>query len=59
VICPSIFPDELLFNLFVDRERFFDNCDNVLSDRLLMAMVRECFETPIKILMEEFRDYYN
>lgn len=58
VICPSILPDELLFNLFVDRERFFDNSDNVLSDRLLMIMVRKSFETPINLLMEEYRDYF-
>lgn len=59
VICPSISPDELLFNLFIDRERFFDNTDKVLSNGLLMKKVRECFETPINILMKQYKDYFD
>lgn len=58
VICPSISPDELLFNLLVDREKFFDNSDGVLSDMFLMKKVRMCFETPINILMEQYEDFY-
>ena len=58
VICSSISPDELLFNLLVDRERFFDNTDNVLSNSLLMRKVRECFETPLNSIIEQYRDFF-
>ena len=59
VICSSISPDELLFNLLVDRERFFDNTDNVLSNSLLMRKVRECFETPLNSIIELYRDFFD
>lgn len=59
VICPNISPDELLFNLFVDRERFFDNSDGVISNRLLIKKVRESFETPINTLIDLYKDFFS
>lgn len=59
VICPGISPDELLFNLLIDRERFFDNTDKVLSNKLLMTKIRECFESSVNVLMERYRDIFN
>ena len=31
LMCPDMDPDKLLFNLYVDRERFFDNSDGVIT----------------------------
>ena len=31
LMCPGMDPDKLLFNLYVDRERFFDNSDGVIT----------------------------
>lgn len=40
LIEPGIDADTLLFNLFVDRKRFFDNSDGVLSLDALMTRVK-------------------
>jgi hypothetical protein len=59
VICPSISPDEMLFNLLIDRERFFDNSDKVLSNSLLMKKIRDCFAMPVNDLIEQYSDFFN
>lgn len=40
-------PDELLYNLFIDRERFFDNSDNVLTIEVLQNKVKGAFRTSL------------
>ncbi|WP_045166500.1 hypothetical protein [Prevotella intermedia] len=47
LIKPSITPEELLFNLYVDRERFFDNSDAVLSIDVLKTKVNAAFSLTI------------
>ena len=52
---PWITPDELLFNLYVDRERFFDNSDGKLTLDCLKRKVELAFEKSIDELREEFK----
>lgn len=47
IIKPSITPTELLFNLYVDRERFYDNSDAVLSIDVLKTKVNAAFSLTI------------
>ena len=47
---PWITPDELLFNLYVDRERFFDNSDGALTLDCLKRKVEIAFKkTPLEL----------
>lgn len=48
IIKPSITPDELLYNLLVDREHFFNNSDNELSVYRIQEIVRECYKYEIE-----------
>ena len=59
LIKPDISPDELFYNLMVDRERFFDNKDEVLSINLLVSKVKECFCHSIDELIDRYRNVYN
>ena len=52
---PWITPDELLFNLYVDRERFFDNTDGVITLDCLKRKVELAFSKNIDELREEFK----
>ena len=56
---PSVSPDELLFNLYIDRERFFDNSDNVLTLECLMRKVELAFSRDINELRENYKDLIN
>lgn len=47
LIKSDITADELLYDLFIDRERFFDNSDNVLSIRVLKNCVENALRTDI------------
>ena len=58
LIKPSITPDELFYNLMVDRQRFFDNKDNVLSVDLLASKVKESFRYSTEELIERYKDVY-
>ena len=51
---PQITPDELLFNLYVDRERFFDNSDGALSIDCLKRKVEIVFKKTPEELREEY-----
>ena len=53
---PWITPDELLFNLYVDRERFFDNSDGALTIDCLKRKVEIAFKKSIEELREDY-DY--
>lgn len=50
---PYIDPDSLLFNLYVDRERFFDNSDNVITVDVLKRKVINSFN----LSWDELVDY--
>ena len=52
---PWITPDELLFNLYVDRERFFDNSDGKLTLDCLKRKVELAFSKTPDELREEFK----
>ena len=54
LIKPNITPSELLFNLYVDRERFFDNTDKQLSITCLKNRVRAAFECSIEEIKTEY-----
>lgn len=50
---PDIDPDTLLFNLYVDFIRFFDNSDHVIQLETLVKKVK----TAMKMTREELEDY--
>jgi len=54
LIKPSVTPSELLFNLYIDRERFFDNTDKQLSITCLKNRVRAAFECSIEEIKTEY-----
>lgn len=58
LIMPDITPTIMFFNLAVDRERFFDNRDGVLSVQLLVSKVKEVFRCPIQNYINEYNDVY-
>lgn len=45
LIKEDVTPDELLFNLYIDREKFFDNSDGMLTIKLLQEKVIQAFQT--------------
>lgn len=49
----DITPDELLYNLFIDRYKFFDNSDKVLTIEVLENKVKGALLTDI----DDIRDY--
>lgn len=60
LIKPNITPSELLFNLYIDREKFFDNSDKQLSITCLKNRVHAAFEVSIEEIateLEERREY--
>ena len=60
LIKPNITPSELLFNLYIDREKFFDNTDKQLSITCLKNRVHAAFEVSIEEIateLEERREY--
>ena len=59
LIMPEITPDILLFNLAVDRERFYDNSDKQLSTSILISKVKEAFEYDVEYLIEKYKDVYD
>lgn len=55
IINPDVTPDALLFNLYVDREKFYDNSDGVLSIDKLQEKVSSSF----KYTVEELKEMYS
>lgn len=54
LIKPSITPTELLFNLYVDRERFFDNSDAALTIEVLKSKVNAAFSMEIDEIKQRY-----
>ena len=59
IIKPSITPDELLYNLLVDREHFFDNTDCELNTYRLMEIVRDCYEYDVDCYKTQYEHIYH
>lgn len=53
----DITPDELLYNLYIDRERFFDNSDNVLNIEVLQTKVKGALNTDIDKIKQLAKGY--
>lgn len=58
IIMPEITPSILLFNLMVDRERFFDNKDGVLNLTTLVEKVKQCFCYSVEELKQQYSEVY-
>lgn len=54
LIKPSVTPTELLFNLYIDRERFFDNTDAALSIDVLKSKVNAAFSLEIDEIKQRY-----
>ena len=54
LIKPSTTPTELLFNLYIDRERFFDNSDAALTIEVLKTKVNAAFSMEIDEIKQRY-----
>lgn len=57
IMKPDTTPDELLYNLFIDRYKFFDNSDEVLTIEVLQNKVKAAFGYSIEKLKGFLKDY--
>lgn len=58
VIMPNITPDIVFFNLMVDRNRFFDNSDGVLTVETLLNKVQQSFAHDVEYYEEKYSKVY-
>lgn len=54
LIKPTVTPTELLFNLYVDRERFFDNSDAALTIEVLKSKVNAAFSMSVEEIKQRY-----
>lgn len=54
IIKPTVTPTELLFNLYVDRERFFDNTDAAISIEVLKSKVNAAFSMSVDEIKQRY-----
>lgn len=54
LIKPTVTPTELLFNLYIDRERFFDNSDAAISIEVLKSKVNAAFSMEIDEIKQRY-----
>lgn len=54
LIKPTVTPTELLFNLYVDRERFFDNSDAALTIEVLKTKVNAAFSMSVEEIKQRY-----
>lgn len=54
LIKPTVTPTELLFNLYIDRERFFDNSDAALTIEVLKSKVNAAFSMEIDEIKQRY-----
>lgn len=59
VIKPNITPNEMLYNLICDCERFFDNSDGMLNDEFMLTKIRQCFMYSSEQLVEMYQKVYD
>ena len=56
LIKPEVTSDELLLNLYIDRERFFDNSDDVLTIDYLVGVVKKAMRKDLPTLQAEYEE---
>ena len=56
LIKPDVTSDELLLNLYIDRERFFDNSDDVLTIDYLVGVVKKAMRKDLPTLQAEYEE---
>ena len=56
LIKPDTTPEELLYNLYIDRERFFDNSDDTLTIDCLVSIVKKTMKKELDILQTEYEE---
>ena len=49
-------PEELLYNLYIDRERFFDNSDDTLTIDCLVSIVKKTMKKELDTLQTEYEE---
>ena len=54
IIKPTVTPTELLFNLYIDRERFFDNSDAAISIEVLKSKVNAAFSMSVEEIKQRY-----
>ncbi|WP_455060707.1 hypothetical protein [Prevotella pallens] len=54
IIKPTVTPTELLFNLYVDRERFFNNSDAAISIKVLKSKVNAAFSMSVEEIKQRY-----
>ena len=54
IIKPTVTPTELLFNLYVDRERFFDDSDAALTIEVLKSKVNAAFSMSVEEIKQRY-----
>ena len=59
VMFPNISANSLLFNAYVDRERYFDNSDNIITIELLAKNVERAMAMEISDIIETYSDNIN
>lgn len=61
IMKPNVSVEELIYNLYIDVYRFFDNSDDVLNADLIIAKAKRAFLIPIEDLKDKYSnvlDYY-
>ena len=54
IIKPTVTPTELLFNLYVDRERFFNDSDAALTIEVLKSKVNAAFSMSVEEIKQRY-----
>ena len=54
LIKPTVTPTELLFNLYVDRERFYDDSDAALTIEVLKTKVNAAFSMSVEEIKQRY-----
>lgn len=58
VIAPNATPNDILYNLILDRHNYFDNCDGVLSAEWLAKTAMDVFSHDVSYYIDEYNKQY-
>lgn len=56
VMQPKATPETILFNAYLDREKYFDNSDGIITIDCLVKNVKSAFQLTIEEIKEKFSD---
>lgn len=56
VMNPNATPETILFNAYLDREKYFDNSDGVITIECLVKNVKSAFQLSIEDIKDKFSD---